>query len=76
MLNAKGQNKKAAVVATGWVGDSIMCSAAAQSLHKDKGYQVKTPYAKKTTTTTITTSSNLGTHVTKKQHSDLFPSST
>ena len=40
MPNAEGQNKKAAVVATGWVGDSIMCSAAAQSLHEDKGYQV------------------------------------
>ena len=40
MPNDKGQNKKAAVVATGWVGDSIMCSAAAKSLHEDKGYQV------------------------------------
>ena len=36
----KSHNKKAAVVATGWVGDSIMCSAAAQSLHEEKGYQV------------------------------------
>ena len=40
MPNAKGQNKKAAVVATGWVGDSIMCSAAAQALHEEKGFQV------------------------------------
>jgi hypothetical protein len=40
MPKVKGQNKKAAVVATGWVGDSIMCSAAAKSLHEDKGYQV------------------------------------
>ena len=32
--------KKAAVVATGWLGDSIMCSAAASSLHDELGYQV------------------------------------
>jgi len=31
--------KKAAVVATGWLGDTIACSAAATSLH-DNGYKV------------------------------------
>lgn len=32
-------HKKAAVIATGWMGDSIACTAAATSLH-DKGYEV------------------------------------
>jgi len=40
MSGAKNLSKKAAVVATGWVGDSIMCSAAAQSLHVEKDYEV------------------------------------
>jgi hypothetical protein len=40
MPDDKPQSKMAAVVATGWVGDSIMCSAAALSLHEDKGYEV------------------------------------
>ena len=40
MTAAKKQKKKAAVVATGWIGDSIMCSAGALSLHLEKGYEV------------------------------------
>jgi hypothetical protein len=40
MHYAKVLIKKAAVVATGWVGDSIMCSAAALSMHEEKGYEV------------------------------------
>jgi len=40
MLADNAQYLRVAVVATGWLGDSIMCSAAAQSLHDDRGYQV------------------------------------
>ena len=36
MHYTKARNKKAAVVATGWVGDSIICSAAALSLYEEK----------------------------------------
>jgi uncharacterized protein (DUF427 family) len=35
----KKSTKKAAVVASGWLGDTIACSAAATSLH-EKGYKV------------------------------------
>ena len=32
--------KRAAVIATGWVGDTIACSAAAASLHEERGFAV------------------------------------
>lgn len=40
MAEANERIKKAAVVATGWLGDSIMCSAAAGSFHDERGFSV------------------------------------
>jgi hypothetical protein len=40
MLTKLTKYKKAAVISTGWLGDSIFCSAAAASLHEEKGFDV------------------------------------